>query len=380
MITELSLGGAEMMLWKLLSRIDRNRFEPLVIALSSKIDGILDLFMAARVDCRFLGMRSRSDAMVLYRLVCALREFQPDIIQGWMYHGNAAASLASRWVTGRPPVLWNIRGSLNLSQEKRASVLAIRLGAKLAFMPCKIINNSLESALQHEEQLGYESAKRVILPNGFDVEAFRPDQRARAALRSTLGLREDALLIGLMGRYHPMKDHENFLRAAAQLSGQYPEAHFILAGNDVNSSNAILSRLMSAMNLSDRVHLLGCRSDMPAVTAALDIATSASSGGEGFPNVIGEAMSCAVPCVVTDVGASAWVVGDTGKCVVPRDPTAFARAVAALIDLGPGGRKELGRRARDRIVTRFALDAVVTQYEDLYVSVRDEALQLRRAC
>ena len=372
---ELTLGGAEMMLWKVLSRLDRKRFEPLVVALSSRVDGMLALFDHAGVPYRIIGMRSRVDAFALCRLVAALKEFQPEIIQGWMYHGNLAASFSAPWVPGRPPVLWNIRGTLNLSQEKRFSAFAIWLSAKLSFLPRKIVNNSLESALEHEQRLGYKSSKRVILPNGFDVDTFCPSNEARAGLRTNLGLRPDTLLIGLIGRYHPMKDHESFLRSAALVSAQFPEVHFVLAGENVDPANARLSGLITSLGLTDRAHLLGIRSDMAAVTAALDISTSASSGGEGFPNVIGEAMSCGVPCVVTDVGASAWIVGETGACVPAQDPHALARGIADLIQAGPDGRHELGRRARERIIEHFSLASVVVEYEALYMKVHSEALR-----
>jgi glycosyltransferase involved in cell wall biosynthesis len=372
-LAELTLGGAEMMLWKLISRVDRSRFEPFVIALSSRVDGMLELFDRVGARYRLLGIKSRADPRALCRLVGALREFRPDIIQGWMYHGNHAASVALPWIRRRPPVLWNIRGTLNLPQEKRLSALTIQLGAKLSFVPEKIINNSLESAVEHEQQLGYAPSKRVIVPNGFDTDTFRPSDAARAAIRTALGLRGDALLIGLIGRYHPMKDHGTFLKAASAVAAQYADAHFLLAGENVDAANAPLVGLIEACGLTERTHLLGVRDDMPSLTAALDIAALSSSSGEGFPNVIGEAMSCGVVCVATDVGASASIIRDTGMCVPPRDAAALGRAIAGLIDIGPNARQELGTRARARIVEHFALSCVVDKYQDLYTRVHQQA-------
>lgn len=375
---ELTLGGAEMMLWKLVSRLDRSRFDPLVVALSSRVDGMLDLFDRADVPYHIVGMRSSMDASALFRLIAVLRKFQPAIIQGWMYHGNLAATCAGYCAPGRPAVMWNIRGTLNLPQEKRLSALLIRLSGKLSFLPQKIVNNSLESAIEHEEELGYRPLKRVILPNGFDTDVFCPSIEARRSFRTSLSLQEDTVLVGLIGRYHAMKDHGNFLHAAALLSPQFPHVHFVLAGENVDADNAHLSSLITSLGLNDRTHLLGVRSDMSAVTAALDIAVSSSSGGEGFPNVIGEAMSCGVPCVVTEVGASASVVGDTGASVPPRDPQRLARAIADFIEAGPDRRRELGRRARERIMEQFSLETVVEQYQDLYMRVYDEELHHQR--
>jgi glycosyltransferase involved in cell wall biosynthesis len=378
-LAELTLGGAEMMLWKLVSRLDGRRFQPLVIALSSRVDGMVELFERTGIPYRLLGMRSRADIGVLRRLVTVLREFQPHIVQGWMYYGNLVAALASPCLPRRPAVLWNIRGTLNLAQEKRLAIMVIRLGATLSFIPRKIINNSLESAVEHEQRLGYASSKRVILPNGFDTDVFRPSDESRVRVRSALGLGGDAVVIGLIGRYHPMKDHDTFLRAAALVSLQFPDAHFALAGENVDPENAALHNLIATLRLAKRVHLLGIRNDMPALTAALDVAVSSSSGGEGFPNVVGEAMSCGVPCVATDVGASASVIGDTGKCVPARDPAALARAIVELLAAGGEARQELGRRARDRVIHQFALSSVAARYEDLYVQVHAQSAERRQA-
>jgi glycosyltransferase involved in cell wall biosynthesis len=372
-LAELTLGGAEMMLWKLISRMDRARFDPVVISLSSRSDAMTERFRALGIDCRFLGMRSRADVSAFYRLIAVLREAAPDVVQGWMYYGNLASTFASAFLGRRPPVLWNIRGSLNLAQEKRLSVFVIWLGGKMSFLPTRIINNSEASAIEHERRLGYRTQKRVILPNGFDTETFVPSAAARTTLRKMLGLRDDNLLIGLIGRYHPMKDHDTFLRAAVRVGAQHPEVHYVLAGENVDAANRELCARIRAYDLAQRVHLLGMREDMPEITAGLDISASSSCGGEGFPNVIGEAMSCAVPCVVTDVGSSAWVVGDTGLRVPPRDPAGLAQAMVAMIEMAPEARAALGRRARERVVGNFALDAVVRRYEQLYEQVHVEA-------
>jgi glycosyltransferase involved in cell wall biosynthesis len=191
-------------------------------------------------------------------------------------------------------------------------------------------------------------------------------------MRRELALPADALLIGLIARYHPVKDHENFLRAAALVSAKHPQARYLLVGENIDAANVELRALIAKHGVTDRVYLLGMRGDMPPVTAALDICVS-SSTVEGFPNVIGEAMSCGVPCVVTDVGDSAWVVGDTGKNVPPRDSAALASAIDSLVTTGGPDRAALGRRARERIVRNFSLDHIVAQYQSLYSGIYDDA-------
>jgi glycosyltransferase involved in cell wall biosynthesis len=165
-----------------------------------------------------------------------------------------------------------------------------------------------------------------------------------------------------------MKDHTNFLHAAALLLKSYPDVHFVLVGREVHTENKVLKNLIQDLGISQHIHLLGERRDMNRLTAALDIACSASAYGEGFPNVIGEAMSCGVPCAVTDVGDSGWIVGNTGRVVPPRSPEALAHAWKELIVLGSEGREILGKAARARIIECFSLDSVVHQYESLYES------------
>ena len=365
MITGLNTGGAEMMLLKLCSRLDRRRFAPSVISLSDK--GIIGpRIEALGIPVYALGMRpSRPSLTGLLRLRKVIGALRPNLIQGWMYHGNLAASL----VAGRGAVIWGIRQSFyGLDKERVLTRWVIRLGALMSRYPRAIAYNSRTSASQHEA-FGFDASRTRIIPNGFDTEVFCPDEDARLKMRQEFGLSDSAVLIGLIGRYHPMKDHRNFLNAAALLCRESSDVHFLLAGCEVNAANPALSTMIEELGLSNRVLLLGERKDTPQLNAALDIASSASAWGEGFANVVGEAMSCGVPCVVTNVGDSAWIVGDTGKVVPPCDPIVLASAWKSLMMLGRDGRQALGIRARQRVIEKFSLESVVKQYEDLYESL-----------
>lgn len=373
-ISGLGVGGAEMMLWKLLSRMNRTRFELIVVSLSSASDPMMPAYRRLGIRCESLAWRPRAGAATgFWRLVRTLVRLQPDIVQGWMYYGNLVATVACACLRQKVPVLWNVRATLmERRHEKRLTAAVIWLGGKLSFSPAKIINNSRASAAEHERTLGYRASKRLVLPNGFDTERFRPCPEARLALRDLLDLPAETPLIGMIARYHPMKDHRTFLQAAVLVSKAWPQAHFVLVGQHVEASNAHLASLIAECALSNRVHLLGQREDIQSISAALDIQVSASSSGEGFPNVIGEAMSCGVPCVVTDVGDSADVVGDTGVTVASCDPRAMAAGVERLLALDPQQRAELGRRARLRTIEEFSLDTVVRRYEELYLKVHHE--------
>jgi glycosyltransferase involved in cell wall biosynthesis len=180
-----------------------------------------------------------------------------------------------------------------------------------------------------------------------------------------------------VGRFNPQKDHGTFARAAGLLCRELKDVHFLLCGDDITPANIQLVEWITASGIRERCHLLGRREDTPRLTAALDIATTTSAYGEGFPNVVGEAMACAVPCAVTNVGDSAVIVHDTGKIVPPRDPSALAEAWRALIALGSEGRAHMGTAARRRIKKHFSLPLIVARYQSLYeeLALRNKALR-----
>ncbi len=368
-INDLSIGGAEMMLYKLLSGMSEDRFSPTVVSLVDR-GKLRERIEALGIPVYTAGMNPEMPSPAsVWRLIRTVRKIKPDLIQGWMSHGNLIAQMVQTLAARRASVLWNVRQTLySFDYEKRGTALAIKLCARLSKRPTRILYNSRTSSAQHGA-IGYKTEKTLIIPNGFDTELFAPSPAARASVRSELGVADNTFLIGLVGRFHPMKGHANFLRAAKGLRERYPDAQFVLSGKGVNWSNQYLCEMIQAMGLVERVHLLGERQDMPRITASLDIASSSSSYGEGFPNVIGEAMSCAVPCVVTDVSDLPWVVGETGKVVPPRDAEALAKAWAELIELGAEGREAMGAAARARVIQYFPLELVVAQYEDLYESV-----------
>jgi glycosyltransferase involved in cell wall biosynthesis len=369
-INDLSVGGAEMMLYKLLSGSDSSSYRQSVISLgsSSTLDARIK---SLDVPVHNIGMRPSKlpTPGQLKRLVSAVRQFEPDLIQGWMYHGCLAAELSRALVARRTPVVWSIHScNDDLTLEKRLTAAIIRMCARLSTRPAKIIYVSEASQSQHEA-MGYCAENSHVIPNGFDMTHFAPSTEARAAVRAELGVSEGHLLIGLVGRFHPMKDHINFLLAAALLSEQFHSAHFLLVGREVDADNQVLRRLVARRGLEGRAHLLGERDDISRLIAASDISSLSSSYGESFPLVVGEAMACGVPCVVTDVGDAAKLVGRTGLVVPSRNPEALAKAWRQLIEVGADGRAQLGAAARERIRENFLLASVIAQYETLFRSV-----------
>jgi glycosyltransferase involved in cell wall biosynthesis len=367
-ITGLSTGGAETMLLKLLSAASQ-RMEHVVVSLGDEgTIGPRIAVLGVPVHCLGLRRNAPNPFRALSILPLA-RRINPELIQGWMYHGNLMASMATLALRQKPPVLWNIRQTVyDLRRERWLTAKLIRQGARLSSGPAAIIYNSQTSATQHES-LGYRSEKRVVIPNGFDCQILRPDEAARKAVRAELGIADETVLVGLVARYHPMKDHIRFLKTAALVLQSHPQTTFVLAGAGVSSTQSELVKAIQHNELGDRVILLSERSDIPRLNNAFDIGCSASAWGEGFSNSIGEAMACGVPCAVTDVGDSAYIVADSGFVAPPRASEALANAIGRLIEIGQSGRQQLGAKARKRIETEFSLSAIVEKYENLYLAI-----------
>jgi glycosyltransferase involved in cell wall biosynthesis len=365
LITGLDSGGAQMMLYNLLSKTNREKFEPIVISMMDR--GIFaDRIATLDVPIYTLDMNAETSSSIksLWKLQDILRQLKPNVIQSWMYHANIAAALSQVLSFMKIPVCWGIHHSIaSLSSEKKLTITLIKLGAYLSRLPSKIVFVSQSSQQQHQA-LGYSDRHSDVIPNGFDTSLFMPSPTAKLALRSELGLPENAFLIGAIGRNHPMKDHANFIQAAALLHAQQPEIHFLLIGKELNGNNLTLVEQIKKLNIKDHFHLLGERNDISRLTAALDICSLSSAYGEAFPLVIGEAMSCGVPCVVTDVGDSGWIVGDTGRVVPPKNAPALAAAWQELVELDPQAREELGKMARKRVIEDFSLE-----YEEVYASL-----------
>lgn len=356
------------MLYNLLSRMDRTAFDPQVISLTN-IGSIGGKIRALGVPVRAMGMRrSMPNPLEVLRLAHQLRKARPDVIQTWMYHADLVGGLAAK-IARDIPLAWGIRAS-NLDPQgiKRRTIWTVMVCARLSrWLPTRIVCCSVASRRVHMER-GYTADKMVVIPNGFDLDAFRPDPAARLTVRQELGISKEALLIGLVARFDPLKDHRNFVQAAALLHARVPDVHFLLCGDGITWENRDLAGLIDTAGIRNCCHLLGLRDDVPRLLAALDIA-SLSSYGEGLPNVVGEAMACGVPCVVTDVGDSALIVGETGRVVPPKDWEALAAAWREMIEIGAEERKQLGLAARRRIEEHFSLAAVVGRYQALYTGI-----------
>jgi len=367
LITGLERGGAEIMLARLVARMDKDRYENVVVSLTS--DGPMGQFIRqAGVRTEFVGMsRSLPTPRACRRLYSLIRDERPAVLQTWLYHSDLAG-LALGSLARVPSIAWNIRcAEMDGAYTRGINGLMVKLLAMFSGRPNAVIANSQAGKNFHAE-LGYRPKRWLVLENGFDLDVFHPDKDAGHRLRQELGIQGDQYLIGLMARFDPIKDHETFLRAAANLLADTPKAHFVLVGAGIEDSNKTLMTSICELGIGHRTHLLGARDDTPQLTAGFDIATCCSRS-EGFPNVVGEAMACGVPCVVTDVGDSALIVDDCGVVVPPSDPAALAQAWRSLIAMEPSDFQDLGQRAMQRIETTYSIDRCVERYEEFFASL-----------
>ena len=360
-ITDLDTGGAEIMLYKLLSSVRNESLDSTVISLMGygKITEQIEA-LGVKVETLNLGQGQRPNWQTIKKLRQFMRVSNPDIVQGWMYHGNIAATVAvflSRPKRKKVKLFWNVRQTLyDIKREKTQTRWLIVLGRWLSFFPHSIIYNSNLSAEQHCN-VGYLSKKTKIIPNGFDLQKFRPDKNRRQQLCEELGVVESVVLVGHVSRLHPMKDHATLLRAIGHITGDISsfdgkqEVLFLLIGHGVTSN----------LSNNSAIHFLGERTDIPKIMSALDMVVSSSAWGEGFPNVIGEAMASEAPCVVTDVGDSAYIVGKYGVVCPVGDDQCIAKSLLQLIE-NKKERKKMGKQARQRIKENYSMDRIKREY------------------
>lgn len=357
-ITGLNVGGAERALYTLLTNGLEGPFRNRVISLMGP-GHYGPLLEEAGIPVTCLNMHpGRPTPMAVRRLLAACAEDPADILQGWMVHGNLAATLVQRWSRRHAALVWNVRISLEAIQEaKRTTRILTKLSAWLSSRPAAIFYNARRSQMQYEK-IGYRAEIGHYLPNGFNTEKWCPQPDIRRSIRHSLNLPDDALVIGFVGRGHPQKDIPNLISAFDKISAKHPKAVLVAVGRDIEPH----------LGDRERVILLGERHDVPELMRGFDL-LCLSSRTEGFPNVIGEAMASGLACVSTDVGDAKHIIGDTGWVSPPRDASALATCLDQALTCNLQQLQERGVRARNRIERNYSITSVVTEYKALYSSL-----------
>jgi glycosyltransferase involved in cell wall biosynthesis len=349
-ITGLHTGGAEAMLTRVAAGLKERGFDQHVVTLTGRGPHADHLERAGipvtSVDLRRL-LRWLPDIL---RILCLVRRVRPDVIQGWMYHGDLVAALVHRLVPGRAKrrLFWGVRAS-NMDDARYARL--IRWCARLSRWPDAVIANSA-AGLDFHTARGYRPRRSELISNGIDTERFRPDPVARAQMRREWGMSEDRCVAIHVARVDAMKDHETALKAA----GRVPDVTIVMVGEGTNTLKSL-----------DNILPLGMRRDVDRLYPAADVVLSTSAFGEGFSNALAEGMSSGLVPIATDVGDARMIVGNAGVVVPPRDPAGLAAALRAEAASPAAERRERGLRARQRIVDNFTLARAVDSFARLYL-------------
>lgn len=366
-ITGLSDGGAEGVLYRLVAsdRADEHR----VVSLTSEGKYGTKL-RAAGVSVTTLDMpRGRVTLRGLRRLWRGLGASRPDVVQTWMYHADLLGGVAARFAGA--PVAWGIRDTtLDTASSRRSTIWVAKACSRLSrWVPARIVCCA-EAARKVHVALGYDAGRMVVIPNGYDLTRFAPDSDSRARLRREWGVDDDCPLLGMVARFDPQKDHANLIAALGQLRTAGTEFRAVLVGTGMDAGNPTLAAWIAKAGLAKCVRLLGPRTDIPAVMNALDV-NVLSSAAEAFPNVLAEAMACGTPCVTTDVGDAARIVGDTGWVAPPQNAGALAAGIAQALAARQQAESWRARqqRARQRISEEFGMDKMVQRYRDVWAQV-----------
>lgn len=365
-ITTLRTGGAERMLVRIITET-KNEAQHAVISLTSggefseqlKQQGIsvysLDLNSPAKAFHKLLGIPQ------------FLGELKPQIIAGWMGHGNLIATLIKLFMPKATKLIWHIRMTLyDLKKESLMQKATLYLCKWFSALPNAILYNSDAGKIQHEA-FGFCKTNSILVDNGFDLDVLRPDTATRQKLRQQFNLTDANCLIGMVGRYHPMKNHALFIQAASTIQKKYLHARFLLAGLGCDKNNAELVQLLTENQILTSTILLGPRSDIADINNAFDLALSTSSWGEGFSNTLAEAMACGAPCIATDIGGARHVIGTTGTIVPPNNPPQLIQAIDTFLSLPAAARQQMGEAAQQRIKDHFDIKVVARQYLDCYL-------------
>ena len=369
LIRSLNVGGAERQLIELVKGLDKNIFIITVGVFYHEGPLIEEIKDIHGINVISLNKRGRWDIIrFVFRFIKLLKTLQPDILYSFLPDANLVGLISGK-IARVKQIVWGVRASnMDISRYDWLAGISLRLSSFLARFPDAIIANSYVGRSFHES-IGYSNKRFYVIHNGINAERFKPDRNAGTRVRAEWGIDKKTVLIGIVARMDPMKDHPTFLKAAQNFIQRHNDVCFVCVGDGLVDYKEKLYLLSEELGLRDFVIWAGLRSDMPAMYNALDIVTSTSSFGEGFPNVVGEAMACGVPCVVADVGDSAIIVGETGIVVPPKDTQALADGWRSMLRRLNDKSYSIKEMARARIVSCYNSEIFIQKTSRIFLSL-----------
>lgn len=363
-IVGLDVGGAELSLKRLIEA-DPNSIHTMAIVSLTSLGAIGETLRSKGVHVHVLGLKAFLDFPAgFWRLVQIIRQYHPIIVQTWMYHSDLLGGLAAR-IAGSSCVLWGVRSTSIPQGPLSVTFWLVRICALLSHVvPHKIICNA-QSAKAAHLTLGYAAEKMNVIFNGYEFSCFDQERNSRNRVRAELRIPSGDIVIGAVGRFDPLKDYSNFVAAAAILASKIRNVRFLMVGRYLEWSNTSLRRWVESAGLVDRFVLIGEQPDVPSYLAAMDI-FCLPSRSEAFPNVVVEAMAMGLPCVVTQAGDAAAIVGSDGFVVPVKDSVALAGALVQMCEMDPGDRNNMGESGARRVRTEYGIERMKQEFEKIY--------------
>jgi glycosyltransferase involved in cell wall biosynthesis len=364
-IVDLEIGGAELMLKRLLdAQRKKSDFNNIVVSLTS-IGSIGRELQLNGIEVHAMEMKSNlMFPMIVWRLAKLIKHSSIDLVQTWMYHADLIGGLAAK-ISGSCPIIWGVRSTKIPQGIFSITYWLVKICAVLSYwVPNKIVCCA-EAAKKEHKSLGYSSKKMVVIPNGYNFSVFDSQVNFRKKARSSIGYSDLDIVIGIIGRFDPLKDFNNFISAASELSLLSLNAKFLMIGRDLEWSNSLLADCIKSKGLEDKFTLLGEKLDIPYYLSAMDIFCM-SSVSEGFPNVVVEAMAMGLPCVVTKAGDADKIVHDKSYVVPVNDSLALSEAMSRMCYLKPKDRQLIGELGSKKVRLEYDINNISIQYENLY--------------
>jgi len=363
-ITGLGDGGAEHTLFKICKYDSKNKH----IVISFKKYGKYFLLLnklGIEVHCLNANFFSFHKFFFLIKL---LQSLKPDIVQTWLVHADFIGSVAAR-LAGIKNILWNVRYSnIEIDKSKFTTILIIKILAKLSYILPETIIIVSKKAKKIYENKGYDKRKLKFIPNGYDLSTLKVIKNHKIDFQKKVKIKKQIPIIGYVARYDPLKDHVNLLNALSLIRSKGKDFFCILVGFNINK-NKILTNEIKKLKLNNYIRLLRPVNNVSKVMNLLDIHVQSSSS-EGFPNVVAEAMAHKTPCVVTNVGDSSYIVGQTGWIVPPNNSAKLAKAIeTAFNEMATKNWNKKCNLARIRIKLKFSLSKMIKSYNNIWIKV-----------
>lgn len=364
-ISGLKSGGAERSLFNVCNSNISDYLIQSVICLGDKaIYG--DKLEELGVEVYYLNFKNNNKLYAFLNFKNIIKKISPDIVQGWMTHGNFASVLAYFILSGRPSLFWNIRQTVyKLKHEYILTRFLFLINILLSRIPNGIISNA-NISIKQLIKFGYKNDSFILIPNGFDTNYWKPDHNLRQIERNKLKFNENDFVLGYVGRYHPMKNIKLLLEAFHKLSQQNSKIKLVIVGQNLNNYN-IKEKSIIDMIPQNQILIIDNTEDVKKYYNIFDLLILCSAWGEGFPNVLGEAMSSELCCISTPVGDTPDILEDVGYLVPLDDVDFLIEKVKNCMD-NPEELNKLGRKARIKILNQYSMEKTINSYLNIYLN------------